>query len=223
MSNAESDYQLAELQKIFDLLIRRARDVSRRRYGHPDEIFELAKTDKYPESISDLAESFGMMIVKVEARELRYEKTIKKLQKLNHELQEQVRERMVAEKTVQVFMDIVDNIDIGLCVYHMADVQRSQTLQLVAANVAARKMAARFYHDESDPARIFPGMDIDLLVRSYREMMQSGSSAVLDDIPFLSDTGEQIWYHVKAIYLPNDSMGITYVNVTDRRTGLESS
>ena len=218
MSDKESDDKYDKLKKIFDLLIQRARDVSRHRHGHPEEIFELAKTDKYPESISDLAESFGMMIVKVEARELRYEKTIKKLQKLNSELQKQVKERQIAEKTVQVFMDIVDNIDIGLCVYHMADPRRSQTLQLVAANVAAREMAERFFRDESDLMCIFPGMNVDLLTRGYREIKQSPKSAVLGDIPFLTDTGEQIWYHVKAFYLPNDSMGVTYVDVTDRRT-----
>ena len=221
MSDKKSDHQLDQLKEIFDLLIRHARDVSRRRYGQPEEIFELAKTDKYPASISDLAESFGMMIVKVEARELRYEKTIKKLQKLNSDLQQQIKERMVAEKTVQVFMDIVDNIDIGLCVYHMADARRSESLQLVASNVAARDMASRFFSDESDPARIFPGMDIALLARSYREIMQSRKSTALDDVSFLSDAGEPVWYHVKAFYLPNDSMGITYVDITDRKAGPE--
>ncbi len=69
-------------------LIKVAEDVSRGDFGSYDEIFELTKTGKYPEPIARLAEAFGMMIVKVEARELKLEQTIEFLQKAQAELAE---------------------------------------------------------------------------------------------------------------------------------------
>ncbi len=46
-----------------------------------DKLFDLAKTQKYPGIFSELAESFGMMMVKVEAREFQLKQTIEELEK----------------------------------------------------------------------------------------------------------------------------------------------
>ncbi|MFN2343524.1 MAG: sigma-54 interaction domain-containing protein [Desulfonatronovibrio sp.] len=57
------------------------------RFGQADELFELTKQKIYPESISRLAESFGMMLVKVEAREYCMEEMLKELQETSKELE----------------------------------------------------------------------------------------------------------------------------------------
>ena len=59
-----------ELAILIRLLMDLARKVARGDYKHVDELMELTKTDKYPAVISELAESFGLMWVQVEAREL---------------------------------------------------------------------------------------------------------------------------------------------------------
>ena len=41
-----------------------------------DKLFELAKTQRYPGIFAELAESFGMMMVKLEAREYRLKRTL---------------------------------------------------------------------------------------------------------------------------------------------------
>jgi len=46
-----------------------------------DKIFELAKTQRYPSLFSELAESFGMMMTKLEAREFRLKQIIEELKK----------------------------------------------------------------------------------------------------------------------------------------------
>jgi len=77
-------------RKNIDLLLERllklTRQVSRGKYGNPEEIFELTKTGSYPQDIADLAESFGMMIVKVEAREFQLQEAIEKLKEANRRL-----------------------------------------------------------------------------------------------------------------------------------------
>ena len=46
-----------------------------------DKLFELAKTQRYPSLFSDLAESFGMMMTKLEAREYRLKQVIEELER----------------------------------------------------------------------------------------------------------------------------------------------
>ena len=55
-----------------------------------DRLFEMAKKGRYPGILSELAESFGMMMVKVEAREFRLKQIIEKLDKTKASLKEGV-------------------------------------------------------------------------------------------------------------------------------------
>jgi hypothetical protein len=48
-----------------------------------DKLFELAKTQRYPSLFSELAESFGMMMTKLEAREYHLKQIIEDLEKKN--------------------------------------------------------------------------------------------------------------------------------------------
>ena len=45
-----------------------------------DRLFDLAKEKKYPGIITELAESIGMLLVKVEARELHLKQIIEELE-----------------------------------------------------------------------------------------------------------------------------------------------
>jgi len=46
-----------------------------------DKLFELAKTERYPSLFSELAESFGMMMTKLEVREFRLKQMIEELER----------------------------------------------------------------------------------------------------------------------------------------------
>jgi two-component system cell cycle sensor histidine kinase/response regulator CckA len=111
----------AEIRKLFDYLREVAERVSRSRHGCPEKIFELARTGKYPDYIVDMAESFGMMIVKVEAREFRLEKNLQQLQNLNQELQNEITQKNNFEKALieseGKFRTIVKNMPDGLFIF----------------------------------------------------------------------------------------------------------
>jgi len=53
-----------------------------------DRLFELSKKGRYPGFLSELAESFGMMMVKVEAREFRLKEIIQQLEQAKPTSQE---------------------------------------------------------------------------------------------------------------------------------------
>jgi class 3 adenylate cyclase len=77
--------------RILKDLIRLTGEVSRGQYDNAREIFEFTKTGRYPGLVSELAESFGMMLVQIEAREYRLEGMIEALNRKNLELEKTLR------------------------------------------------------------------------------------------------------------------------------------
>lgn len=73
-------------EKLLKHLIDLCEDLSKGRYAKIEELFELTKEGKYPPLVTELAEAFGLMMVKVEAREYRLEQVIETLKKANDEL-----------------------------------------------------------------------------------------------------------------------------------------
>jgi len=86
------------LDQVLDRLIAVAEDLSMGRYGKYDDIFELTKSGQYPPLIARFAESFGMMAVKVEAREYRLEQIIEELRATELQLRT-AREQLARENS----------------------------------------------------------------------------------------------------------------------------
>jgi hypothetical protein len=78
---------------LFEMLNRCCKKIASGKYDQTDteRLFELAKTSRYPGIFTELAESFGMMMVKVEAREYRLRQIIKELEKARAELKAEAR------------------------------------------------------------------------------------------------------------------------------------
>lgn len=68
--------------ELFELLNKTCQKIANGRYDKEDArmLFELAKTGRYPSFLAELAESFGMMMVKVEAREYELNQNIEELE-----------------------------------------------------------------------------------------------------------------------------------------------
>ncbi len=79
-------------------LIHLANDVATGRYDRAGEVFEFTKSGTYPDLIVELAESFGLMIVKVEAREYQLEQIIAHLEGKNAELERTLRRVELLER-----------------------------------------------------------------------------------------------------------------------------
>lgn len=67
---------------LFEMLNRTCQKIAAGRYDKKDAnmLFELAKKGRYPGFLAELAESFGMMLVKIEAREYKLKQTIEELE-----------------------------------------------------------------------------------------------------------------------------------------------
>ena len=74
-----------QLARVIPLLVDLARKVAGGDYRQVDDLLELTRPGKYPAAIGELAESFGMMLVQVEAREFHLEQIIEELAARNRE------------------------------------------------------------------------------------------------------------------------------------------
>ncbi len=75
---------------LFEMLNSSCKKIASGKYDRLDseKLFELAKKGRYPSFLAELAESFGMMLVKVEAREFRLKQTIEELEETKAKLEE---------------------------------------------------------------------------------------------------------------------------------------
>ena len=75
---------------LFEMLGSACKKIATGQYGKSDadRIFELSKKGRYPSFLAELAESFGMMLVKVEAREFERSRIIEELEKTKADLEE---------------------------------------------------------------------------------------------------------------------------------------
>ena len=73
---------------LFELLNGCCKKIASGKYEKKDaeRLFELAKQGRYPGILSELAESFGMMMVKIEAREFRLKQIIEELEEAKAKL-----------------------------------------------------------------------------------------------------------------------------------------
>ena len=75
---------------LFDILTKSCQKIASGNYEQKDSerLFELSKKGRYPGFLADLAESFGMMLVKFEAREFQLKQTIEQLETAQARLEE---------------------------------------------------------------------------------------------------------------------------------------
>jgi signal transduction histidine kinase len=74
------------VEKMLEQLIVVAENLSMGNYGDHDQLFAMTDSENYPPFISRFAEAFGMMAVKIEAREFRLEQIISDLTRTRDEL-----------------------------------------------------------------------------------------------------------------------------------------
>ncbi len=75
---------------LFEILTATCKRIASGKFEPSDSerLFELSKKGRYPSFLADLAEAFGMMLVKFEAREFRLNETIETLEEAKAKLEE---------------------------------------------------------------------------------------------------------------------------------------
>jgi membrane protease YdiL (CAAX protease family) len=81
------------LNSAIEIITKQADLICHGNFEQINDIYEFADPEKNPENIVNLVESFGMMSVKLEAREFQLEKTIEELKDKNEQLEQSIKMR----------------------------------------------------------------------------------------------------------------------------------
>ena len=75
---------------LFEMLTSTCKRIASGKFEPSDseKLFELSKKGRYPSFLADLAEAFGMMLVKFEAREFQLKETIEDLEETKAKLED---------------------------------------------------------------------------------------------------------------------------------------
>jgi len=116
-------------------------------------------------------------------------------------------------------LDIIDRFEVGLHIYQLEDLADDRTLRMIHANRAAEKFTALPIAqvigktlDEN-----FPGLRALGVPQLYAEVVRTGKTIQLDDIRYGDDRVPTSWYAVKAFALPDQCMGVSFENITQRK------
>jgi DNA repair exonuclease SbcCD ATPase subunit len=114
-----------------------AKQVSRGNYRRARGLFEFTHTASYPKAIAELAEAFGMMIVKVESREFR-------LAQLVEDLGRSCKELAAAKRTLETFNRTLEKkVKARTEQLHLKNDKLTRTMQEIKREVNERKSAEK--------------------------------------------------------------------------------
>lgn len=87
------DLQQNTYDEFADCIIKVSDNICHGSYDEAGEIFDYANPEAYPAKIAEMAEGFGMMAVKLEARELHLQQLVEELQEKNAVIKQEMKTR----------------------------------------------------------------------------------------------------------------------------------
>ncbi len=122
-----------------------------------------------------------------------------------------------AEQETKRAFDIVQNIQTGLYIYHLENVDDDRTLRMVYANPASA-------HSTGVPAENllgktldenFPGLRSKGIPQQFAEVVRTGNLLDIKDILYGDERVNDAYFIVKAFPLPGNHVGVAFDNITE--------
>jgi len=130
-----------------------------------------------------------------------------------------ITERKRADAKIRQYADIVENIKLGLYVFHLEKRDDDSSLWLALANPAALQFSGTTadevigtYLDQS-----FPELRKMGIPQKYAEVVRTGKALELEVIYYDDFQVMDTVYAVKAFPLPDDHVGVAFENITERK------
>lgn len=124
-----------------------------------------------------------------------------------------------AEQTLQRYTHILQQLHIGLHVYHLSDINDDRTLRMVDVNAAAESMmglsAAQVLGKTIDEN--FPNLRERGIPQAYAEVVRTGQPLQIADLYYSDARVLQAAFAVRAFPLPDQHLGVTFEVITDEK------
>ncbi|HEX2619572.1 MAG TPA: GAF domain-containing protein, partial [Phototrophicaceae bacterium] len=127
-----------------------------------------------------------------------------------------------AQDQIKLYADVVQNSPAGVQVYHLENPNDPTSLRLVAANPASQINNARPVEETIGKTLLenAPGLPPEV-VNTYANIARNGGTIELGELRYKDENTDEGIYYVKAFGLPNNTMGITFEDITERKRSEE--
>ncbi|MEG4803334.1 PAS domain-containing protein [Microcoleus sp. ARI1-B5] len=132
---------------------------------------------------------------------------------------EDITERRQVDESVRLYDQIVENMQIGLYVYHLENIDDDTTLRAIASNPAATRFTGLEMADVLGMTidEIFPHWRSKNIPQAFASVIRSQKALELEDIDCDESGRITRAFSIKAFPLPNNSVGVAFENITDRK------
>lgn len=132
---------------------------------------------------------------------------------------EDITERRQVDESVRLYDQIVENMQIGLYVYHLENMDDDSTLRAIASNPAATKFTGLEMADVLGMTidEIFPKSRSKNIPQIFSSVIRNQKAVELEDIDCDESGIITRALSMKAFPLPNNCIGVAFENISDRK------
>ncbi len=144
-----------------------------------------------------------------------YENLPAMVEKVNRIFKERI-EKKVIKQALRQYVDIVNNMQVGLHVYILTDIGDDDSLKLVDANPAAERLF-------SNSGEKFLGLGVEEIWRGVNKkdiaktLCRVIRTAKPDNFEIRLDHSSPTYFSIRAFPLPNQHVGVLFENITRRK------
>ncbi|CBN58580.1 PAS domain-containing protein [Kamptonema sp. PCC 6506] len=132
---------------------------------------------------------------------------------------EDITERKQVDESVRLYGQIVENMQIGLYVYRLEDINDDRTLRAIASNPATTLFTGVEMADILGMTldEVFPHQRDKGIPQAFASVIREQKAVELEDIDCCEDGTVIRAFSIKAFPLPNHCVGVAFENITSRK------
>lgn len=132
---------------------------------------------------------------------------------------EDITERRQVDESVRLYDQIVENMQIGLYVYHLENPEDDTTLRAIASNPAATQFTGLEMADVLGMTidEIFPSWRSKNIPQAFASVIRDRLAVEIEDIDCDESGIVTRAFSIKAFGLPNNCVGVAFENIIDRK------
>ncbi len=130
-----------------------------------------------------------------------------------------ITKRKQAEAELQRSADVVNNIQVGLYIFHLENPAEDSSLRVVAANQAAVELLGIPKEDVVGRTiyESFPALREMELAKTYADVVRNGEGVTLEEVVYGDHRIAESYFSIKAFPLPGDCVGLAFEDITERK------
>jgi PAS domain S-box-containing protein len=130
------------------------------------------------------------------------------------------KQNMPLMNTSLLNLDIAEKIQLGLLIFQLDNPQDDKSLRLVYANHAAANHTGMSIEQFAGKTinEIFPGLCSADVIPKYANVVRKQQETDVEELLYDDNQDKPSWFSIKAFPLPGNCVGLSFKNITERKT-----